>query len=265
MKDKNGTHLHAPQSTHKKTQIKKHLACHCNHRKYRKATSGHQGRQSVLCSREAPLGESTSVWLSKLPRVILSMGVTGRAGAEARIGLEKSLRERSHRSQTRSRVLAARSSRPCKKPRLPTPRQASRDLSASPHNSQTWRQKGTGHIPGGTKEKPWIYTQSNEYHFGQVYLHQIPTKKQAVEFYKHSYPAQNERGMSAIARLWAASTTPLLSLSWGVIFLVCICDLDLAITPIPLKFALLWWNSQQQTHIPSRDTLVPVTQPVVVL
>lgn len=54
MEIKNGAHHYAAQSTHEENQIKfkKHLACDCNHRKYRKATSGHEDRQSVHCSRE---------------------------------------------------------------------------------------------------------------------------------------------------------------------------------------------------------------------
>lgn len=89
------------------------------------------------------------------------MGVTGRKEAEARIELEESLRERSHRSQSRSRVLAARRRQPCEKPWLPTPRQVCKgppslptqfsDLKAEGHRARPRRHQGkasdlhTGH------------------------------------------------------------------------------------------------------------------------
>lgn len=147
---------------------------------------------------EAPLGESTSVWLSKLPRVTLNVGVPGRAEAEARVGLEESWRERDHREgRAGAGSWLPEAASLVRSHDFPPPAR----LQGTPPQFSDLKVEGHGHVPGGTKEKPWIYTQSMDYHFGQVYLHQISTKKQAVKFYKHSYPAQNERGILVIARL----------------------------------------------------------------
>lgn len=90
--------------------------------------------------------------------------------------------------------------------------------------------------------------------------------EQAAEFYKHFYPAQNERVSRDFGNSQALNnqSPSLLSPSWGAIFFIYVCELDHAITLGPTKVCFVVMENKQQIHGPPRATLVPVTQPTVV-
>lgn len=103
----------------KKPTLKKHLAY--NHRKYRKATQDTRvGGQSTAAERARTGGSFRRVHLSLALKVTQSDPKCGspwqsRGRGKGRAG-RKLERERSQRRQSRSRVLAARSSQSCEKP-----------------------------------------------------------------------------------------------------------------------------------------------------
>lgn len=182
-----------------------------------------------------------SVQLSKLPRATPNKGAAGGAGPEARTGLEESGREGSHSSEGRSRVSAAGSRWPHKEPCLPTLGTLHGVPPASLANSQTWEVEGHRACP----RRHWgktlaLYTQHWLSLRIGLFTSDLPRNRQ-LSFTRT--PIQHKMkewaGMLAIARLWATSTPPLLSLSQWVIFLTYICELDLAITAGPAEVSFI--------------------------
>ena len=152
---------------------------------------------------EAPLGESISVQLSKLPRATPNTGVAGGAGAEVRTGLEKSGREGSHSSESRSRVSAARSCWPHEKPCLPTPGHAARGPASLPSQFPNSEVEGRRACPRRHREKALdLYTEHWLSFWIGLLTSDLPRNRQ-LSFTSTliQHKMKEQAGMLAIARL----------------------------------------------------------------